>query len=64
MFFGPSSRAALCATARRPNFALANLQPDQLMRPESVAEAYWDLYRQPRDAWTFEHEIRPYGEKW
>lgn len=44
--------------------ALANIQPDQLMRPESVAEAYWNLYRQPRDAWTFEHEIRPFGEKW
>jgi NAD(P)-dependent dehydrogenase (short-subunit alcohol dehydrogenase family) len=44
--------------------ALASLQPDQLMRPESVADAYWDLYRQPRDAWTFEHEIRPFGEKW
>jgi NAD(P)-dependent dehydrogenase (short-subunit alcohol dehydrogenase family) len=44
--------------------AVENLQPDQLMRPEAVAEAYWDLYRQPRDAWTFEHEIRPYGERW
>lgn len=44
--------------------AIANLQPDQLMRPEAVAEAYWSLYQQPRDAWTFEHEIRPYGEKW
>lgn len=44
--------------------ALANLAPDQLMRPESVADAYWSLYRQPRDAWTFEHEIRPYAEKW
>lgn len=44
--------------------ALASLQPDQLMRPEAVADAYWDLYRQPRDAWTFEHEIRPFGEKW
>jgi hypothetical protein len=44
--------------------ALANLAPDQLMNPESVAEAYWQLYQQPRDAWTFEHEIRPFGEKW
>jgi NAD(P)-dependent dehydrogenase (short-subunit alcohol dehydrogenase family) len=44
--------------------ALASLKPEQLMRPEAVADAYWDLYRQPRDAWTFEHEIRPYGEKW
>lgn len=44
--------------------ALANLKPDQLMRPESVAETYWALHQQPRDAWTFELEIRPYGEKW
>ncbi len=44
--------------------AAANLPPDQLMKPESVADAYWQLYRQPRDAWTFEHEIRPFGEKW
>ncbi|MGH8185220.1 MAG: SDR family NAD(P)-dependent oxidoreductase, partial [Steroidobacteraceae bacterium] len=44
--------------------ALAGIEPDQLMRPEAVADAYWDLYRQPRDAWTFEHEIRPYAEKW
>jgi hypothetical protein len=34
------------------------------MRPAAVAEAYWQLYQQPRDAWTFEHEIRPFGEKW
>src|SRR5215472_1104442 len=41
---------------------LAALAPDRLMRPESVAEAYWRLHQQPRDAWTFEHEIRPFGE--
>jgi len=44
--------------------ALANLDPDRLMRPESVAEAYWQLYEEPRDAWSFEREIRPFGEKW
>jgi len=44
--------------------AIANLNPDRLMRPAAVAEAYWQLYLQPRDAWTFEHEIRPFGEKW
>jgi NAD(P)-dependent dehydrogenase (short-subunit alcohol dehydrogenase family) len=44
--------------------ALRNLDPDRLMRPEAVAEAYWQLYRQPRDAWTFELEIRPFGERW
>lgn len=40
------------------------LPPDALMRPESVAEEYWRLHTQPRDAWTFETEIRPYGETW
>src|SRR5580693_7068950 len=44
--------------------ALANLAPDRLMRPEAVAEAYWALYSQPRDAWSSEMEIRPFGEKW
>ncbi len=44
--------------------ALAKLPADRLMRPESVAEAYWALYQQPRDAWSSEQEIRPFGEKW
>ena len=39
-------------------------QPDLLMPPQAVAEAYWALYNQPKSAWTFEQEIRPYGEKW
>ncbi|HEX7887462.1 MAG TPA: SDR family NAD(P)-dependent oxidoreductase [Phenylobacterium sp.] len=41
------------------------LTPDRvLMRPAAVAEAYWALHQQPKDAWTFEHEIRPAGEPW
>lgn len=44
--------------------AIANLKPEQLMRPEAVADAYWALHQQPRDAWVFEQEIRPFGEKW
>ena len=36
----------------------------QLMRPGSIAEAYWQLHQQPRDAWTFELDLRPYGERW
>ena len=44
--------------------ALKDLDPARLMMPASVAEAYWQLYQQPRDAWTFEQEIRPFGEKW
>jgi NAD(P)-dependent dehydrogenase (short-subunit alcohol dehydrogenase family) len=44
--------------------ALEDLDPNRLMRPAAVAEAYWQLYQQPRDAWSFEHEIRPFGERW
>ena len=38
--------------------------PDLLMPPASVAASHWQLYQQPRSAWTFELEIRPFGEKW
>jgi NAD(P)-dependent dehydrogenase (short-subunit alcohol dehydrogenase family) len=47
--------------ASGPN-ALAD--PDLLMPPSSVADAYWQLYQQPKSAWTFEMEIRPFSEKW
>lgn len=43
---------------------LENLPQGRLMRPDAVAEAYWQLYQQPSDAWTFEQEIRPFSEKW
>jgi len=35
-----------------------------LMEPSSVADTYWRLYQQPKDAWTFELDIRPSDEKW
>src|SRR6201996_1870385 len=44
--------------------ALAAIEPDQLMDPASIAETYWRLHQQPRDAWTHELDIRPYGEAW
>jgi NAD(P)-dependent dehydrogenase (short-subunit alcohol dehydrogenase family) len=48
----------------RGEAALDNLAPDTLMEPSSIAETYWQLHRQPRDAWTFELDIRPYAERW
>jgi len=44
--------------------ATKDLDVSRLMRPAAVAETYWQLYNQPRDAWTFEMEIRPFREKW
>ena len=39
------------------------LPADTLMNPKSIAEAYWMLHHQSRDAWTHEMDVRPYGEK-
>ena len=50
--------------AREGQEALANLDPERLMPPATLADAYWQLYLQPRSAWIFEQEIRPFGEKW
>ncbi len=36
----------------------------RLMRPEAIADAYWQLFCQPPDAWSSELEIRPFGETW
>jgi hypothetical protein len=49
---------------REGEAALTNLDPGRLMRPAAVAEAYWQIYQEPRDAWSFEREIRPFAEKW
>ena len=32
------------------------------MNPASIAETYWRLHTQARDAWTHELDIRPYRE--
>lgn len=42
----------------------AAIPEGRLMPPAAVAEAYWRLFTQPREAWTFEQEIRPHGETW
>src|ERR1700761_806051 len=35
-----------------------------LMDPASIAETYWQLHLQPKDAWTHELDLRPSGETW
>ncbi len=35
-----------------------------ILDPEHIAENYWHLHQQPRDAWTFELDLRPYMERW
>jgi short-subunit dehydrogenase len=36
---------------------------DGILNPEHIAESYWMLHAQPRDAWTHELDLRPWMEK-
>jgi len=37
---------------------------DGILNPDHIAEAYWMLHAQPRDAWTHELDLRPWMEAW
>ena len=40
-------------------------KPDSFfIKPDEVAEAALQLVRQPRSVWTFEQDVRPFGETW
>lgn len=36
---------------------------DGILNPDHIADSYWMLHTQPRDAWTHELDLRPYMEK-
>ena len=38
-------------------------EQDGIVNPDHIAETYWMLHRQPRDAWTHELDLRPWLEK-
>jgi len=38
-------------------------RPDSTLDPDGIAQSYLDLLRQPRSAWTWEIELRPWVEK-
>lgn len=42
----------------------ATKDEDGLLAPDHIAENYWYLHTQPRDAWTFELDLRPWNERW
>ena len=50
----------------RSNFPERYAMKDQdgILNPDHIAENYWYLHTQPRDAWTFELDLRPYMERW
>lgn len=39
-----------------------SLDPAKMMRPEDIAEAYWQIAHQPKSTWTHELDLRPASE--
>jgi hypothetical protein len=39
-------------------------QADGVVEPDDLAANYVALYDQPRNAWTFEMDVRPWSETW
>lgn len=41
---------------------LHSLDPAKMMKPDDIAEAYWQLAHQPKSTWTHELDLRPSTE--
>lgn len=50
----------------RENFPEAAARDAQggILKPDDIAETYWQIHRQPRTAWTHEIDLRPWMETW
>ena len=50
-------------TRERRGDRLKELPTDGLLATDAIAELYWQLHAQPRSAWTFEADLRPWAER-
>ena len=42
---------------------VAHLPEDGMLKPADIAEVYFQIHQQPRSAWAFEVDLRPWAEK-
>jgi NAD(P)-dependent dehydrogenase (short-subunit alcohol dehydrogenase family) len=47
---------------RNPGRTEPSEKPDSMLDPDAIAESYLHVLRQPRSAWTWEIELRPWVE--
>jgi NAD(P)-dependent dehydrogenase (short-subunit alcohol dehydrogenase family) len=40
-----------------------DLPTDGMLATDAIAELFWQIHAQPRSAWTFEADLRPWAEK-
>ena len=48
----------------RTRKAMPDKPDDYFMNPDDIAESVFFLTQQPASAWTFELDLRPFGERW
>jgi NAD(P)-dependent dehydrogenase (short-subunit alcohol dehydrogenase family) len=44
--------------------AFADADDDFFAQPAAIAQTIWDITHQHRSAWSFDVELRPFGERW
>jgi NAD(P)-dependent dehydrogenase (short-subunit alcohol dehydrogenase family) len=48
---------------RNPGRTEPDDKPDSMLDPDAIAASYWHVVQQPRSAWTWELELRPWVER-
>mgnify|MGYP005613924893 CR=1 FL=1 len=47
-----------------PDQVIAKLrEADAMLGTDAIAELYYQIHAQPRSAWTFEADLRPWAER-
>ena len=47
-----------------PEYVKEKKKIDGLMKPDDIAQNYLMIHNQPKNAWTFELDLRPWVETW
>jgi NAD(P)-dependent dehydrogenase (short-subunit alcohol dehydrogenase family) len=50
-------------TRERMAERVKDLPADGMLATDAIAELFWQIHAQPRSAWTFEADLRPWAEK-